>query len=153
MTRPGDHETAAIERLLANRSRHTPPPELRARVLAAVEKKVPATKSGEHGGKESPRYPDLVAGTVWALIATALSLLLLVTASWQAASHRTGLATDRPMLSFARRAEAAGITLDGEPAAIVRLAGGQTSVRDADVARPHDILRSIDARSFLQGDL
>jgi hypothetical protein len=146
MTRPDDHETDAIERLLANRSRHIPPPELRARVLAAAQK-VPATKSGEHGGKESPRYPDLVAGTFWA----ALSLVLVVTLSSVVAWQRGGPSVDHPLLSFARRAEAAGITLDLDPPAAERLASAQP--HDAAGPRRGDFLHGLDAHSLFKGEL
>lgn len=152
-----DPDTSAIERMLRDRTRQAPPPALRTRVLAAVDealpkkKKVPATTCGHDAQRHYPEYADVVAGTF--LMATALSVLLVTTLSSATGSHRGGSSPDRPMLSFAQRAEAAGIALDSEPPAIERLAGGRARARDADVARPDESLRSIDARSFLQGDL
>lgn len=150
MTRPGDHETAAVERLLANRSRHAPPPELRARVLAAVDdvlQKVPAIKSGEHGVKESRSFPDVVAGTFW----TALSIVLVVTLSSAGAWQHGDPSADHPLLSFAQRAEAAGIVLDLDPPAARRLASAQP--HPAASPRRGDFLHVLDAHRLLKGAL
>lgn len=152
MTRPDDRETAAIERLLANRSRQTPPPELRTRVLAAVEdvlKKVPATKSAEDGGKESPTYPDLVAGTFcfW----TALSLLLATTLSSDDTSVHPNAASDLQLISLAHRAKVAGVTLEADSPCVGPLAGHDAGV-DVKASMNHT-MRSIDALLFFQGEL
>ena len=152
MNTPFNPDTSAIERMLRDRTRQMPSPALRTRVLAAVDKvlpkKVPATKSGQDAQRHYLGYADLVAGTF--LMATALSVLLVATLSSVTGSHRFGSATDRPMLSFAQRAEAAGVTLDVAVPPASHVAGHGTH---DDGARPHDILRSIDTHRFLQGDL
>ena len=148
-----DRDTSAIERMLHDRTPQTPPPELRTRVLAAVDnvlpKMVPATKSGKAAQRHSPEYADLVAGTF--LMGTALSLLIIAMLSSEAASRRVSTATDRPLLSFAQRAEAAGITLDVMPPPAVQLAVGQPY--DTAIPRHRDTFHVLDTRSFLQGDL
>lgn len=152
MNTPFDSDTSAVEKLLHDRMRQAPPPALRTRVLAAVDevlpKKVPATKYGQHAQSHDPQYADLVAGTF--LMVTALSVLLVATLSSATGSHLDGSAPDRPMLSFAQRAEAAGITLDVAVPSVSHVAGHGTH---DDGARPHDILRSIDTHRFLQGEL
>ncbi|MFM8706999.1 MAG: hypothetical protein ACKOHK_02620, partial [Planctomycetia bacterium] len=62
-----------------------------------------------------------MAGTFW----TALSLVLVVTLSSAVAWQRGGPSADHPLLSFARRAEAAGIALDLDPPTPERLAAAQ----------------------------
>jgi hypothetical protein len=154
---PFDSGTSAVEKLLHDRMRHAPPPALRSRVLAAVEealpKKVPGTKCGQDAQSHDPQYADLadlVPGTFFFFFFTALSLLLVMILSRDVASHRAGSATERPMLSFAQRAKAAGITLDVAAPSTSHMAGRGTH---DDGARPHDILRSIDTHRFLQGEL
>ena len=153
MTSPFDREPSAVERMLHDRTLQTPPPELRIRVLAAVDavlpKKVPATKSGKAAQRHPPEYADLVAGTF--LMGIALSLLFVAMLSIDAASRRIGDTTERPLLSFAQRAEAAGITLDVMPPSAVQVAGGQP--RDTLIPRHRNTLHVLDTRSFLQGDL
>ena len=148
MISPFDPELSAVERMLTDRARQSPSPELRTRVLAAV-KKVPATKFGQAAQRHPPEYADLVAGTI--LMATALSLLILATLSSEVASRRIGRTTERPLLSFAQRAEAAGITLDVMPPSAVQLAGGLS--HDTEIPRHRDPFHVLDTRSFLQGDL
>jgi hypothetical protein len=122
-------------------------------VLAAVDavlpKMVSATKYGQAAQPHPPEYADLVAGTF--LMGTALSLLIIAMLSSEAASRRVSAATERPLLSFAQRAEAAGITLDVMPPYTDRLA----SVQPIDTSSPRHghILHSLDTRFFLQGDL
>lgn len=152
MTMPDDHETAAVERLLTNRSRHAPPPELRARVIAAVDEVLrnqgpTSTESGDRGGKESPHVPDVVAGTFW----TTLSLGLVVTLSSVVAWQRGGLSADHPLRSFVQRAEAAGIVLDLDPSAAERLVSAQP--HPAAGPRRGDFLQVLDARRLLKGEL
>ena len=157
MTSPFDPELSAVERMLTDRTLQPPPPALRSRVLTAVEevlrddrtKKVPATKSGKAAQPHPPEYADLVAGTF--LMGTALSLLIIVMLSSEAASRRIGGTTERPLLSFAQRAEAAGITLDVMPPPTVQLAGGLP--HDTEIPRHNDTLHVFNTRSFLQGDL
>jgi len=84
-------------------------------------------------------------------MATALSLMILATLSSDADTRRIGGTTDRPLLSFAQRAEAAGITLDVMPPATVQLAGGLP--HDTAIPRHRDTFHVLDTRSFLQGDL
>jgi hypothetical protein len=148
-----DRDTSAIERMLHDRTLQKPPPALRTRVLAAVDnvlpKKVPATKYRNAAQQHPPQYADLVAGTF--LIGTALSLLIIAILSSEAASRRIGDTNDRPLLSFAQRAEAAGITLDVMPPPAVQLAVGQPY--DTAVPRHRDTFHVLDTRSFLQGDL
>jgi len=148
-----DRDTSAIERMLQDRTPQIPPPELRTRVLAAVDnvlpKMVPATKSGKAAQRHSPEYADLVAGTF--LMGTALSLLIAAILSSDAASRSVSAATERPLLSFAQRAEAAGITLDVIPPSAVQLAVGQPY--DTAIPRHRDTFHVLDTRSFLQGDL
>jgi len=153
MKTPHDPETSAVEKMLHDRTRQTPSPALRSRVLASVDavlpKKVPATKYGQAAQRHSPEYADLVAGTF--LMGTALSLLILATLASEAASRRVSAGTDRPLLSFAQRAEAAGIALDVMPPSTDRLA----SVLPLDTSSPRHghIFHSLDTRFFLQGDL
>ena len=148
-----DRDTSAIERMLHDRTLQTPPSALRTRVLAAVDnvlpKKVPATKYGNAAQQHPPQYADLVAGTF--LMGTALSLLIIAMVSSEAASHRVSGATKRPLLSFAQRAEAAGITLDVMPPSTVQLAVGQPY--DTAIPRHRNTFHVLDTRSFLQGDL
>lgn len=153
MNTPCDPETSAIEKMLHDRTRHTPSPALRSRVLAAVDnvlpKKVPATKYGKAAQRHSPEYADLVAGTF--LMAAALSLLIVAMLASEAASRRIGGTTEQPLLSFAQRAEAAGITLDSTPPSTGQVAVSPPHANA--VPRRGDILDSLDARFFLQGDL
>ena len=148
-----DRDTSAIERMLHDRTLQAPPPELRTRVLAAVDdvlpKKVPATKYGKTTQRHPPEYPNLVAGTF--LMGTALSLLIIAMLSSEAASRRIGGTTEQPLLSFAQRAEAAGVTLDVIPPPDVQLAGGQPY--DTAIPRHREPFHVLDTRSFLQGDL
>ena len=152
MTSPFDREPSAVERMLHDRTRQTPPATLRPRVLASVDdvlpKKVPATKSGKAAQRHPPEYADLVAGTF--LMGMALSLLFVAMLS-STASGRIGDTTERPLLSFAQRAEAAGITLDVMPPPAVQVAGGLPY--DTLIPRHRNTLHVLDTRSFLQGDL
>ena len=153
MTSPVDPELSAVERMLHDRARQSPPPALRSRVLAAVDnvlpKMVPATKSGKAAQRHSPEYADLVAVTF--LMGTSLSLLIAAILSSEAASRSVSAATERPLLSFAQRAEAAGITLEVIPPSAVQLAVGQPY--DTAIPRHRDTFHVLDTRSFLQGDL
>jgi hypothetical protein len=153
MTSPFDREPSALEQMLHDRKTQSPPPALRSRVLAAVDntlpKKVPATKYGKAAQQHSPEYADLVAVTF--LIGTALSLLTVAILSGDVASRRIGAAAERPLLSFAQRAEAAGITLENAPPLTVRLAAGQQD--DTALPRCLHTLRPLDASSYLQGNL
>ncbi len=156
MTSPFDREQSAVERMLTNRTVQPPPPTLRTRVLAAVDavlpKMVPGTKYGQAAQPHPPEYADLVPGTVFTfLMGTALSLLIIAMLSTEAASRRIGVTTKQPLLSFAKRAEAAGVTLDVMPPSTVQLAVGL--LRDTDIPRHSDTLHVLDTRSFLQGDL
>jgi hypothetical protein len=89
----------------------------------------------------------LVAGT----FLLALSLLIIATLSSEAASRRIGGTTEQPLLSFAQRAEAAGITLDVLPSSAVQVASGRPS--DTDIPLHRETFHVLDTRSFLQGDL
>lgn len=153
MSDRSDTDPSAIERMLRRRVPQMPSPALRARVLAAINavppKKVLATTCGKAAQRDPSEYAGVVAGTF--LMAMALSVPLVATLAWAAASSRVGLAADRPALSLARRAEAAGITLDVAGPSTKQLAG--RDARFDDGGRPRDILRSIDIRSFLQGGL
>ena len=153
MNTPFDPETSAVEKMLHDRARQSPPPALRTRVLAAVDnvlpKMVPATTCGKAAQRHRPEYADLVAVTF--LMGTALSLLIIAMLSTEAASRRIGVTTKQPLLSFAKRAEAAGVTLDVMPPSTVQLAVGL--LRDTDIPRHSDTLHVLDTRSFLQGDL
>ena len=148
-----ERDTSAIERLLHDRTLQTPPPALRTRVLTAVDavlpKMVPGTKCGQAAQPHPPEYADLVAGTF--LMGTALPLLFVAMLSSAAASRRIGDTTERPLLSFAQRAEAAGITLDVMPPPAVQVAGGLPY--DTPIPRHRNTLHVLDTRSFLQGDL
>ena len=153
MTSPFDPKLSAVERMLTDRTLQPPPPALRSRVLTAVDavlpKKVPATKSGQAAQPHPPEYADLVPGTF--LMGTALSLLIIVMLASEVASRRIGGTTERPLLSFAQRAEAAGITLDVMPPPAVQVAVGQPY--DTAIPRPRDTFHVLNTRSFLQGDL
>jgi hypothetical protein len=153
MNTPFDPETSAVEKMLHDRTRQTLSPALRTRVLASVTdvlpKTVPATKFGKAAQQHPPEYADLVAGTF--LMGTALSLLIIAMLSSEAASRRIGDTNERPLLSFAQRAEAAGITLDAMPPATVQLASGLPY--DTEIPRHNDTLHVLNTRSFLQGDL
>jgi len=148
MISPFDPELSAVERMLTDRARQSPSPELRTRVLAAV-KKVPATKYGQAAQRQPPEYADLVAGTF--LMGTALLLLIIGMLSSEAASRRIGGTNERPLLSFAQRAEAAGITLDVISPSAVQLACDLPY--DTEIPRHRDPFHVLDTRSFLQGDL
>jgi len=147
MNVPFSPDTADIERMLHDRTLTVPPPALRSRVLAAV-----ADAIDDHRPARRVKPAD---GFAWlpggVLLATALSLLLVMMLSREAASHRTGSATERPLISFAERAAAAGITLESGPPSAVRLAGVQPY--DPAIPSSPDTLQSLDARGFLQGDL
>ena len=91
----------------------------------------------------------MVPGTF--LMGTALSLLIIAILSSKAALRDIGDSTERPMLSFAQRAEAAGITLDSDPPSTARLAVSQPY--DAAIPHHRDTLHLLDTRSLLQGDL
>ena len=157
MTSPFDPQLSAVERMLTDRTLQPPPPALRSRVLTAVDavlpktvpKTVPGTKYGQATQPHPPEYADLVPGTV--LMGTALSLLIIVMLSSEAASRRIGGTNERPLLSFAQRAEAAGITLDVIPPSAVQLASGLPY--DTEIPRYNDTLHVLNTRSFLQGDL
>ena len=153
MTSPFDPKLSAVERMLTDRTLQPPPPALRSRVLTAVDavlpKTVPATKSGKAAQPHPPEYADLVAGTF--LMGTALLLLIIAMLSSEAASRRIGGTNERPLLSFAQRAEAAGITLDVIPPSAVQLASGLPY--DTEIPRHNDTLHVLNTRSFLQGDL
>ena len=147
MNAPFDPETSAVEKMLHDRARQTPSPALRSRVLTAVDEVLHddrLTRRGEHGSE----FQWLAVG---GLMATALSLLILATLASEAASRRIGGTTDQPLLSFAQRAEAAGITLDVMPPSTVQLAGGQHY--DTVIPRHSEPFHVLDTRSFLQGDL
>ena len=147
MTSPFDPELSAVERMLHNRAIQRPPPALRSRVLTAVEEVLhddrPMRRAEPAGGSEW-----LPVGV---LLATALSLLFVAMLSSAAASRRIGGTTERPLLSFAQRAEAAGIALDVIPSSAVQVASGLP--RDTDIPRHRDPFHVLDTRSFLQGDL
>ena len=153
MTSPFDPKLSAVERMLTDRTLQPPPPALRSRVLTAVDavlpKKVPGTKYGQAAQPHPPEYADLVPGTF--LMGTALLLLIIVTLSSELSRQRVGTATDQPLLSFAQRAEAAGITLDVIPPSAVQLASGLPY--DTEIPRHNDTLHVLNTRSFLQGDL
>jgi hypothetical protein len=147
MTSPFDREQSAVERMLHDHTRQAPPPALRSQVLTAVEEALhddrPMRRAEPAGGSEW-----LPVGI---LLATALSLLFVAMLSSAAASRRIGDTTERPLLSVAQRAEAAGITLDVMPTPAVQVAGGLP--RDTAIPRHRNTLHVLDTRSFLQGDL
>ena len=147
MTSPFDCDTSAVEKLLHDHTRQAPPPALRSRVLTAVEEVL-------HDDRPM-RRAEPAGGSEWipvgVLLATALSLLIIAMLSSEAASRRVSTATDQPLLSFAQRAEAAGITLDVMPAPTVQLAVGQPY--DTAIPRHREPFHVLDTRSFLQGDL
>ena len=147
MNSPFDPELSAVERMLTDRARQSPSPALRSRVLTAVEEVL-------HDDRPM-RRAEPAGGSEWipvgVLLATALSLLIIAMLSSKVASRRIGDTNDRPLLSFAQRAEAAGITLDVMPPPAVQLAVGQPY--DTAIPRYRDTLHVLDTRSFLQGDL
>ena len=147
MNTPFDPETSAVEKMLHDRTRQTLSPALRSRVLTAVDEVLHddrLIRRGEHGSE----FQWLAVG---GLMATALSLLILATLSSDAASRRIGDTTEQPLLSFAQRAEAAGITLDVIPSSAVQVASGLP--RDTAIPRHREPFHVLDTRSFLQGDL
>ena len=147
MNTPFDPETSAIEKKLHDRARQTPSPTQRSRVLTAVDEVLhddQLIRRGEHGSE----FQWLAVG---GLMATALSLLILATLSSDAVSRHVSAATERPLLSFAQRAEAAGITLEVVPSSAVQLAGSLH--HDTAIPRHNDTLHVLDTSSFLQGDL
>jgi hypothetical protein len=153
MNTPFDPHASAVEKMLHDRTRQTPPLALRSRVLASIDavlpKKVPATKFGQAAQPHSPEYADLVAGTF--LMAAVLSLLIVALLLGEAASSRLAAVPEPPRLSFTQRAEAAGITLDPEPPSTGHIAVSRP--HDTAVPRRGNILSSLDTRFFLQGDL
>jgi hypothetical protein len=147
MNTPFDPETSAVEKMLHDRTRQTLSPALRSRVLTAVDEVLHddrLIRRGAHGSE----FQWL---TVGGLMATALSLLILATLSSDAASRRIGDTTEQPLLSFAQRAEAAGITLDVLPSSAVQVASGLP--RDTDIPLHRETFHMLDTRLFLQGDL
>ena len=147
MNTPFDPETSAVEKMLHDRTRQTLSPALRSRVLTAVDEVLHddrLIRRGEHGSE----FQWLAVG---GLMATALSLLILATLSSDAASRRIGDTTEQPLLSFAQRAEAAGIALDVIPSSAVQVASGLP--RDTAIPRHREPFHVLDTRSFLQGDL
>ena len=147
MNTPFDPETSAVEKMLHDRTRQTLSPALRSRVLTAVDEVLHddrLIRRGEHGSE----FQWLAVG---GLMATALSLLILATLASEAASRRIGGTTEQPLLSFAQRAEAAGITLDVIPPSAVQVASGLP--RDTAIPRHSEPFHVLDTRSFLQGDL
>ncbi len=142
-----DSGASAVERMMHDRVRQAPPPALRSRVLTAVADVL----HDDRYEQPSQLAAEIHRLTVGGLMATALSLLLMIMLSWAAVSHPVGSATVRPMLSFAQRAEAAGITLDIASPSTAHVAG--RDIRLDEGARPRDIFRSIDSRLFLQGEL
>ena len=147
MNTPFDPETSAVEKMLHDRTRQTLSPALRSRVLTAVDEVLHddrLIRRGEHGSE----FQWLAVG---GLMATALSLLILATLSSDAASRRIGDTTEQPLLSFAQRAEAAGITLDVIPSSAVQVASGLP--RDTAIPLHREPFHVLDTRSFLQGDL
>ena len=147
MNTPFDPARSAIERMLHDRTLQTPPPELRTRVLAAVDAVLHDDRPVQRL-EPAGTFPWLVGG---ALMTTALSLVLVVTLSSELSRQRVGATADCPLLSFTQRAEAAGITLDAMPPPAVQLAVGQPY--DTAIPRHLDTLHVLDTRSFLQGDL
>jgi hypothetical protein len=143
MNTPFDPDTSAVEKMLHDRTRQTPSPALRSRVLAAVDSVLPK--------KVTVTTFDAKLVPVTFLMATVLLLLIVATLSSEAASRRIGSTTERPLLSFAQRAEAAGITLDVMPPSTVQLAGGLP--HDTAIPRHRDTFHVLATRSFLQGDL
>jgi hypothetical protein len=147
MNTPFDPETSAVEKMLHDRTQQTLSPALRSRVLTAVDEVLHddrLIRRGEHGSE----FQWLAVG---GLMATALSLLILATLASEAASRRIGGTTEQPLLSFAQRAEAAGITLDVIPPSAVQVASGLP--RDTAIPRHSEPFHVLDTRSFLQGDL
>ena len=142
-----DPGASTIERMLHKRPPQMPPSALRTRVLAAVADVLQDDRCVQ------PLQPAAEVHwlTVGGLVATALSLLLVATLSRAATSHPVGRAADRPILSFVQRAEVAGIALDMASPTTAYVA--DHDVNNNGVARPPDILRSIDAHRFLQGEL
>jgi hypothetical protein len=142
-----DRDTSAIERMLHDRTLQQPPAALRTRVLTAVDAVLhddrPVRRLEPAG-----TFPWLVGG---ALMTTALSLVLVVTLSSELSRQRIGAMSDQPLLSFAKRAAVAGVTLDVMPPPAVQLAVGQPY--DAAIPLPRDTFHVLDTRSFLQGDL
>ena len=147
MNTPFDPETSAVEKMLHDRTRQTLSPALRSRVLTAVDEVLHddrLIRRGEHGSE----FQWLAVG---GLMATALSLLILAMLSSEVASRGVSAATDRPLLSFAQRAEAAGIAIDVIPSSAVQVASGLP--RDTAIPRHREPFHVLDTRSFLQGDL
>ena len=143
MNTPFDSDTSAVEKLLHDRTRQAPPPALRTRVLAAVDEVLPK--------KVTVTTLDATWVPVTFFMATVLLLLIIATLPSEAASRRIGGMTDQPLLSFAQRAEAAGISLDVMPPSTVQLAGGLP--QDTAIPRHRDTFHVLATRSFLQGDL
>jgi hypothetical protein len=117
MRDPQDPGLEAIEQRLLARAGVATPAGHRDRVLAAVQEKVSATKSGEAGRLRCADCPDLVADTFLgidaggraALLAMALSASLVIVAPWFAVATSVAPVQAEPRL--VTQARAAGIDL------------------------------------------
>ena len=146
MNHHADEPLTPLERRLA---RQRPlPPSLRPRVLAAVED-VLRDRGCRHetGGIFGARIPFAACAT----IAVALALLLALTLPQPTMNAHFQPAGLRPLPSLADRARAAGIEFDLAPAHVGQLAV-DTPMMPTN-AHPARVLRSIDSRRLLEGEL
>jgi hypothetical protein len=174
MRDPHDPGLDAIEQRLLARAGVATPAGHRDRVLAAVQEKVSATKSGEAGKLGCADCPDLVAdtflgdtldqrpglppragagldgGTAAALVAMAISALLAVVAPWLVVARATAPLPMEPRI--VAQARAAGIDLPIElVAAPIRHAPRPASdPREPLSVRLHEAWR---LRNLLTGEL
>ena len=148
MTDPLDPRLTAVERRLEHASRVEPSPALRHRVIMAVdavlEKKVPATTSGEARQSRPPVLADLVAGT---FIAAGVALAVSVMIGVPAVCHI------RP-LTLLERMRIASVPDDGSlvamAASIMKPDAAALRFDTKDSPRRSTAVRVIDARRFLE---
>lgn len=141
-----DGSLAALERRLA---RQLPlPPALRSRVLAAVDDVLHDGVCYRQAASGFGTRTPFAAG---AAIAVALSLLLALILSQSAMDARFQPASPWALFSLVERVRAADIEFDLAPTHAAQLAGG-LPITPPD-AGPVHVLRSIDSRCLLEGEL
>lgn len=141
-----DGALAALERRLA---RQRPlPPALRPRVLAAVNELL---HNGGYRRESTVDYRTPIPFAAGAAIAVALSLLLALILPQSAMDARFQPASPWALFSLVERVRAADIEFDLAPTHAAQLAGG-LPITPPD-AGPVHVLRSIDSRCLLEGEL
>lgn len=145
MTDHADDAFVSLERKLA--VQRPLPPSLRPRVLAAVDDLL------RDGGCHRDARIDgeravFVAGTAFAV---ALVVLLALVLPQSGADARLQPVGPRPLPSLVERAQAAGVEFEPDSTHAGQLATGSPRPRHG--GQPTPLLRSIDSRRLLEGEL